>query len=40
MSIDAFSVLLGICIGLFAVVCVRLADSLVAILKGKTHDQT
>jgi len=35
MSIDWFSVLLGICFGVFAVVCVRLIDSIVAKLKDK-----
>jgi hypothetical protein len=39
MNIDAFSLLLGICFGVFAVVCVRVADSFVALWKGKSHDQ-
>lgn len=36
MNIDAFSLLLGIGLGVFAVVCVRLVDSIMAMFrKGK-----
>ena len=37
MNIDAFSLLLGICFGVFAVVCVRLVDSIVAMFKKETN---
>ena len=37
MNIDAFSLLLGIGLGVFAVVCVRLIDSIVAKLKERNH---
>jgi len=37
MMIDEFSLLFGIGVGVFAVVCVRLIDSIVAKLKEKNH---
>jgi len=37
MNIDEFSLLLGIGFGVFAVVCVRLVDIIVAKLKEKNH---
>ena len=37
MHVDEFSLLLGICFGLFAVVCVRLIDAIAAKLKEKNH---